>query len=90
MARNKGRRREEVIANLLSYPRLKMDLLAVGRETEAGSFPNEETGFMIRKWVMTHNHRGELFEIAIPRHCSAKLADAIHDELVKIPRDRAA
>jgi hypothetical protein len=84
MPKNKGRKREEVIANLLNYPRLKMDLLAAGREDDSGKFPNEETGFLIRKWIMKQNHHGELLEISIPRHCAAAMVTGI-DRIIGTP-----
>lgn len=77
MAKNEGRKREEVLVTLLNYARLKMDLLAVGREDAEGKFPNAETGFVLRKWIMQKNHHGQMLEIAIPRHCAMRLRNGL-------------
>jgi hypothetical protein len=80
--KKQGRRREEVLVSLQNYAKMKMDLVAVGRENENGSFPNPETKLVLRKWHMTRRHSAELLEISIPPACVREMGGAI-DQFLK-------
>lgn len=84
---SKGRKHEHIVTPLENYPRLHTDLVIVGREDEHEKFPNSDSKFLIRKFVMNQDgnrRRADVWEISMSLEAAEDMAHGIIETVTKI------